>query len=141
MSAWWPVLQARLVEILPALATGFDVYDGPRSGKETGDKKYVLVGVSSEGESGSYEATDSSADTLWDDAGAVVCEVVSWSGDPAPAHRAAVFAVANAIEAAVRADQRLGVLPVGSTLRFSGRPVHYSNGFGLVLTFSYFVRS
>lgn len=144
MSVWWPVLQQRLVVLIPTLASGWTVFDGPAAGREKGVHQYILVGASTEGEGGSYNQPDDTVDTLRAEEGTVVVELNSWTGDvAAPTRRAECFAVADALEALIRADQRLGVLPVSSTSALSAEIVTPTKGtsFRLVLSVAYFTRS
>jgi hypothetical protein len=144
VSAWWPVLQQRLVVLMPTVASGWTVFDGPAAGREKGVQKYILVGASTEGEGGSYGQPDDTIDTMRQEEGSVVVELNSWSGDvAAPTRLTECFAVANALEALIRTDQRLGVLPVGSTTALSAEIVTPTKGTSarLVLSVEYFTRS
>lgn len=148
MAAWWPTVQARLVTLIPTLpaAAGFVVHDGPPQ-TDLGSPKWISVGFSSvDGSGGSFEMPDGPVDTMREERGTVLVEVVAWSGDDQiAAHRSAVFAVLTALEGAVRADQRLAVLPQSSTVELSAEPVPVRDSNGslhrLVITLSYFVRS
>ena len=141
MSAYWPVVQARLVALLPTLLpAGVVVFDGPSAGGEKGTKQYVTVGATSDGAGGRYDQPDSPTDTLRTETGDVVCELVDWSGDVDIAtKRNEVFAWANALEASIRADQTLGVLPKGSTTTLSGDLVMTATKAALALSVTYFV--
>ena len=145
MSAYWPVLQARLVALLPSLAgSDWTVFNGPAAGREKGVPRYILVGASTEGDAGSYDQPDDPVDTMRAETGAVLVELNSWSGDiAAPTRLAECFTVANALEAAIRADQRLGVLPASSTTALSADIVTPTKGTSarLVLSVNYFTRS
>lgn len=140
MSAYWPVVQARLVALLPTLlGSGVTVFDGPSAGREKGTRQYVTVGYTTEGTGGSYVQPDSpTSGDIREEQGQVECELVDWSGDlDLPTKRTTVFGWANLLEAAVRADQTLGVLPKGSTMALAGEPLSGSTTFRLVLTVSY----
>lgn len=141
MSAYWPLVQARLVALLPTLLPAdVVVFDGPSAGAEKGAQRYVTIGATTEGAGGSYTQPDSPTDTLREEQGEVICEFVDWSGDKnGPTKRGEVFGFANALEAAVRADQTLGVLPTASTMTLSGDLVMTANAARLAVTVSYFV--
>jgi hypothetical protein len=141
MSAYWPVVQARLVELLPTiLPAGVVVIDGPFAGTEKGARQYVTVGATSEGAGGSYEQPDSPIDGVREERGEVVCELVDWSGDvDTPTKRAAVFAWADLIEASIRSDQTLGVMPAGSVSALAGDLVMTATKAALALTVAYFI--
>lgn len=145
MSAYWPVLQQRLFELIPTLVDDtWVVFDGPAGGQESGKHRYILVGASTDGEAGSYEQPDDTVDTMRQEQGVVLVEVNSWTGDrDAPSRRAECFEVADALEALIRADQRLGVLPVSSTTALSADVSTPTKGTSarLVLSVSYFTRS
>jgi len=145
VSAYWPVLQQRLVALMPSLAPGWVVFDGPAGGRESGKQKYVLVGASTDGDGGSYDQPRDTIDTMRGEEGTVIVELNSWSGDTTvnSTRRAECFAVANALEAAIRADERLGVLPVTSTTALAGEITTPSNGKSarLVLSVNYTTRS
>lgn len=145
MSAYWPVLQARLVALLPTLAgSTWTVFDGPAAGREKGVERYILVGAATEGDGGFYGQPDDAVDTMRAEEGVVIVELNSWTGDvAAPTRRAECFTVANALEAAIRADQRLGVLPDSSTTALSAEIVTPTKGTSarLVLSVEYTTRS
>lgn len=150
MSAWWPVLQQRLVELLPTLIDDdWLVFDGPAAGRESGKAKYILVGASTDGEGGSYDQPDDLVTTMRAEEGVVVVEVNSWTGDKAaPTRRAECFAVADALEAQIRTDQEsgtppFGVLPQSSTTALSAEIVTPTKGTSarLVLSVNYTARS
>jgi hypothetical protein len=146
VSAYWPVLQQRLFALIPTLVdSDWVVFDGPAAGREQGKAKYILVGSSTDGESGSYEQPDDPVDTMRGETGTVLVEVNSWTGDTTvnATRRAECFAVADALETAIRTDQTLGVLPVSSTTELGADLSVPSNGKSarLVLRVSYFTRS
>jgi hypothetical protein len=146
VSTYWPVLQQRLYAILPDLVGDeWVVFDGPAGGLESGKQKYVLVGASTEGEGGSYSQPDDTVTSMRGEVGTVIVEVNSWTGDSTAnaARRAECFAVADALEAAIRADQKLGVLPESSTTALAGDITTPSTGKSarLVLSVNYTTRS
>lgn len=121
MAVLWPVVKARLVTALPALPA-FSmtmVFDGPATDRPA---QYVTVGYVEGGEFGGvFDMPDSPIDTLRDEIGSVVGEIVAWSGDDTlPALQDTAFVLFNAIDAWVRADQTLGVMPSGATAVLGG---------------------
>lgn len=144
---WWPVVQARLVELLPTLLDRtWAVHDGPPV-TDTDNPRWVSVGYTSRDDTGgSITPEDESITGLRAERGTVLIEAVAWSGDDTlPAHRTATFTVLDALDTAVRADQRLGVLPPSSTVDLTATPIpaRDSNGTAhrLLITVAYFVRS
>lgn len=144
---WWPVVQQRLVALLPTLDGWADVvvYDGPPV-SETGAQTYVTVGWTSTGESGGWEAPDETTDTMRAELGTVACELIVWGGDEAlPTYRATAFALVDALDVAIRTDETLGVLPVSSTTSLSAEVVSAQDASGatqrLVISVNYFTRS
>lgn len=140
---WWPVLQARLVELAPTIASGFVLFDGiPAGVEEKGATKTISVGASKDDGPGSFDLTDDSTDGMRAENGTVVLELISWAGDrDVPTRRSEVFAVVDALNEQIRTDQRLGVLPKSSTTTVSVAPVNLTNAVRLVVTVSYFARS
>lgn len=141
MTAYWPTVQARLVQLLPTLLpAGVVIFDGPSAGGEKGARQYVTVGATSDGAGGSYEQPDSPISGVREERGEVACEFVDWSGDTNVAtKRGEVFAWANLLEAAVRADQTLGVLPPASTVTLAGDLTMSATTTRLVVTVTYYV--
>lgn len=141
MSAWWPVLQQRLVTVVTGLVdSSWVVIDGPAAGLESGKKKWITVGASTDGQGGTYDRPDGTTETLRRETGTVVVEVNSWTGDTTAnaTRRSECFAVSDALEALILADQTLGVLPAGST-SLAGDITTPSNGKSarLLLSVSY----
>ena len=122
MAALWPQLQNALIALLPSLLpAGVFVYDGPPVADD-GAKAYVTVGhiddgTGLDGSAGTYTTTPGAVDGLIDETGALDLEFVVWTGDvDLPTVRAQCYALVDALEATVRADQTLGVfLPGAST--------------------------
>ena len=154
--SYWPVVQQRLVALLPTLTGYADVviYDGPPL-SEAGAKKWVSVGWSSlgplggargngAGDSGSYEDVDETVDALWAERGNVACEFVVWSGDETalPAHRTACFDLVYQLQRKIRADQSLGIGLTTSNLSAEVVSAQDSSGAAqrLVVSVNYFVR-
>lgn len=147
MSAWWPQVQQRLVELLPTL-TGWDdvvVHDGPGL-SEVGAKQWVTVGHVRDGDGGSYTLGDGPVTTWREETGSVRGELVVWSGDTVIAtERATAFALLDELDDAIRADQRLDVLPAGSTSELEVTVVSSQDTTGaaqrLIWSVNYLVRS
>lgn len=151
MAAAWPLVVDRLVAWLPTLPgwTGVPVYDGP---PVTGDAPltYVTVGfVVGEDFGGSYEQTRN-GEGGWqgalEEAGTVRCEVVAATGDvDLPSMRARVFALVDAWDAGIAADETLGVLGSSSiaSLAVDVQPLQTDRGTTqrLTVTVSYLARS
>lgn len=148
MATQWPVLAARLVEVLPTLP-GWEqvaVFDGQ---PVTGDvpTSYCTVGYAGLEESaGSYETARAGNGFQIEESGSVRCELVVSAGDTdLTAVRTEAFALVDAIEAAIREDQRFGVLPPASTTDLVVDVVPFQSTAGAVqrLPFSvtYFTRS
>lgn len=145
---WWPTLAARLYTVIEALpaADGFVMHDGPPT-SDRGSALWVSVGYSSRDAAGGDFDTDPGPVTgMREEAGTVLCEFVSWSGDtPFADHRTSTFALFDALDAAVRADQTLGVLPPSSTVDLSATPVPSADSkgstFRLIVAVKYFARS
>lgn len=118
MASQWPVVHGRLVALLPTLPgwSGVPVYDGP---PVTGDApmRYVTVGfVNDEVSAGSFAHERAGNGFQVQETGNVRCELVTAIGTAdLPEMRAAAFALLDALEVAIRADQTLGVLPAAST--------------------------
>lgn len=144
MSAQWPLVAARLVALLPTL-DGWDsvtVYDGPATGGSP--QAYTTVGFVPGTDSGGSYTT-----ALWADGfqtaengtviGQLVCET---GGRDIPGMRAQAFALMDALDAAVRADRRLGVLSAEGTSSLTVDPMpgwkKQGTAYGLNWTLSYF---
>lgn len=145
MSAAWPVVLNRLLVLLPTLPgwSDVEVFDGQ---PVTGDAptSFVTVGfVEGEDYGGNYDRVRGAADLL-EENGAIRSEIVCWSGDvDLPTVRAKAFALADAWEATVAADQTLGVLPPSSTssLAVDVAPKQTAGSQQrLVVTLTYFTR-
>ncbi len=156
---WWPVVQQRLVALLPTLSgfTGVVVHDGePRVDVDA--KKSVSVGWSSMGplggsrgsglgDSGNFSFTPDGVDGMRGENGTVMCEFIVWDGDESAGAtcRQQAFDLVNALDVSIRTDQRLGVLPESSTSDLSAEVVTAQDQSGatqrLVVSVSYFVRS
>lgn len=155
MTTAWPLVAARTVAMVTELLASVDgwdkgrVYDGP---PVTGDAptSFVTVGfVLGEDNAGSYEQTRN-GDGGWQfalqETGTVLSEVVCSTGDvDLPTVRARAFALVDAWEAAVSADETLGVLGPSSisSLSVDVQPAQTTAGAvqRLTVTLSYLARS
>jgi len=121
MATQWPVVHARLVALLPTLA-GWPpfVFDGP---PVTGDdpQVYATVGYAFGFDgAGRFSQTRAGNGFQVEETGSVQCEVVSVTGDVDLAlMRSQAFALMDALDAELRRDQTLGVLPQASTCSLS----------------------
>jgi len=144
----WPVVHARLVALLPALAgwSAVQVFDGPPI---TGDtpNDYATVGYAlAEESAGTFSHERSGGGYQVEETGTVRCELVSLSGQTDLTDvRARAFALMDALEESIRSDQTLGVMPQGSTaaLEVDVVPIQTDRGAQQRLPFTvrYFVRT
>lgn len=110
MAAQWPLVHARLVALLPTLS-GWpsEVYDGP---PVTGDNpaRYATVGyVFGEDGGGSFTTDTAGNGFQIVESGSVRGEIVATTGAAdLVTVRAQAFAMADALEASIRADRTLG---------------------------------
>lgn len=151
MAAAWPLVVNRLVAHLPSLPgwSGVTVVDGQAIGADyPGD--FVTVGfVDGEDFAGTYEQTRN-GEGGWqgalEETGTVRSELACQTGDvDLPGMRARAFALVDAWEAWVSADETLGVLGHSSTssLAVDVQPIQNQAGTAqrLTVTLSYFTRS
>lgn len=145
MAVAWPTVRARLASYLPTVVgAGVMVFDGPVT---SGDSPAAYITVahqpSTEDESaGSYEQTQTGpGGYLAEETGTVLLEVAAVSGDEVVP---SAFAVVDLIHAWVQADQRLGVLPQGSTSAVEVEVLQANNAAGavqrLLVTLTYTTR-
>jgi hypothetical protein len=151
MSAAWPRLIERLLELLPTLPGWSDVavYDGPPVTAEA-PTDYCTIGyVVGEDFGGTYEQARN-AEGGWAGAlqenGSIRSEIVCTTGDvDLPAVRNRAFALADAWEAEISRDETLGVLGASSTVSLSVdvQPAQTTSGSEqrLAVTVSYLSRS
>lgn len=121
MAAQWPHIRARLVVLLPTLPgwNGIKVYPG-RVPTGSPPVKYATVGWTSADESGSYNSTQDPNGFQWQEAGIVHGEIVCSSGSKDQSiTEAQIQAALDGLDAAVRADRRLGVLSPAGTSSFT----------------------
>jgi hypothetical protein len=143
MAAQYPRVRARLVALLPSLSgwSGVAVYDGQA---DTGDTPLAFAEVgfvdgSDEGGAGSVLALDG---YRYVETGDVNLTVTCITGDDDPTGpQAQAFALFDALDAYVRTDRTLGVLPSDGTTSLSYRvaPTVNANGrrAALAVTVSY----
>lgn len=112
MAAQWPNVKAWLVATIPTLPGLSDVLTS--SGFPTwGDSpaRYVTVGYVTDDHGGTYQQMQQYDGTVWQETGEVRSEMVAQFGDQDPTlAEASVFAIADALEVAIRADHTLGGL-------------------------------
>lgn len=146
-AAWWQAIITKTVATLPTLSgwSTVSVFDGPPVTADA-PRDYVTVGfVQGEAFAGSYDRVRGIAN-LVEEAGTIRSELVCLTGDvDLPTVRARAFALADAWEAWVEADQTLGILGPSATasLAVDVAPAQTTEGAEqrLVLTLSYFSRS
>ena len=145
----WPKVADALLVLLPTLTGWADVTvrDGPFLQPPT-DPAYCTVGaVDDEVGGGTFEQEPGTVTGLLEESGTVRCEIAVGTGaDDLPVVRAQAFALIDAVDFAVRADQTLsgalgpdGVVTVGGDVL----PVQNTSGTAvrLVLAVSYFTRT
>ena len=118
MGAQWPLVVARLLTLLPTLPgwSAVTVLDGPLISADV-PTDYVTVGYVDNEQAGSYSQVQDPNGFQYVETGTVRSQLNCTTGDTDLAGmRARVFALVDAVEAAVRADRRLGVLsPAGTS--------------------------
>lgn len=140
MAAQWPVVVARLLALLPTLPgwSTVTVIDGPLVSADVPDD-YVTVGYVDNDQGGSYTQVQDPNGFQWQETGTVRCQLSCVTGDAdLPAVRVRAFALIDAVEAAVRADRRLGVLSPSGTSELDVDVLSLSNANGTAqqLTFT-----
>jgi len=146
VSAWPAVVGALVAKMraLPAFAD-VEVYDGP---PVTDDRPlaYATVGyVAGDTDAGTW-ARSRRNDFRVEEVGTVRCQLVAQTGDTdLPAVRAQLFALIDALDALLRADQRLGVLSADGTCEMAADVLSVMDQQGTaqaaVVTFTYTSRS
>lgn len=148
MTVYWPVVQSRLVQLLPTLPgfTGVVVAHGKPLSDADADK-IVAVGYSTAADgAGSYRHLEGQPDGMRAEQGTVVCEFATRNGDSdAEDASADAFTLVAALDTSIRADQKLGVLPVSSTTDLSVDVASAQDTAGavtrLIVSVNYFARS
>lgn len=147
MSAAWPVVKRRLVNLMPTLPgwSQVSVYDGPPVTGEV-PTAYITVGyVVGEDFGGTYEQSRGVGNLL-EELGSVRCELVCSTGNVDLASvESTSFALVDALEQSIANDQTLGVLHPSSTssLAVDVQPAQTTAGATqrLTVTLNYFSRS
>ena len=121
MASQWPRVVDRLVQLLPTLSGWEDVvvYDGPPT-RDPPPLNYATVGYSEMGEGGNYSTAQDSDGFQIDENGTIITELTFFSGSQVVSDaRALMFTALDSVDAAVRADRRLGVLSQEGTSSFN----------------------
>lgn len=121
MAAQLPVIKARLLVLFPTLAgwTNIVVISGQPGTTFPGDN-YCTVGYNSDGQAGYYRSEQDGSGARWIETGSLSCELVCKAGDEdLTITETRVQAALDGVDAAVRADRRLGVLSQEGTSSFS----------------------
>jgi hypothetical protein len=140
MATQWPLVVARLLVLIPALP-GWDqvsIFDGPPVTDDV-PVDYLTVGFVDNDTAGSYTQVQDPNGFQYVETGLVRSQLTCTSGDTDMASdRARVFALVDALEAAVRDDRRLGVLsPAGtSELEVEVLSLQTSGGSSIALMFT-----
>jgi hypothetical protein len=110
MATQWPHVKAWLVATVPTLPGLSDVLVS--SGEPTwGDTpaRYVTVGFVTDDHGGQYQQVQTDDGTVWEESGEIRSQIIAGSGDTDPiGNEIAAFAIADALDAAIRADRTLG---------------------------------
>lgn len=146
--AVWPVVQQRLVALLPTLAGWgtVTVYDGEPVTREY-PPEYCTVGFADDEDGAGTFTTERALDGFMvQETGGVRCEIVVQTGDvDVPTVRARAFVLLAELEAALRVDQTLGVLAPASTTSLTTDVVSLQNSAGsaqrLPFTVEYLTRT
>lgn len=142
MALQWPLVVARLLTVLPNLS-GWDVvtvFEG--AAYDNSKSVFCTVAHSDDGmttTAGQFVTAQSADGFQYAETGHVACQL-TYTDDKAPPDvlRDKVFGLFNAVDAAIRADRRLGVLsPEGSAaLDVSVTSMQVIQGAGLTVPFS-----
>ena len=118
MGAQWPLVVGRLLVLLPTLPgwSNVTIFDGPPVTADVA-ADYVTVGYVADDTGGTYVQVQTPDGFRCEETGTVRSQLSSVTGDTDLASvRTRVFALIDQVQAAVRADRRLGVLsPEGTT--------------------------
>ena len=123
MATQWPLVAARLVELLPTLPgwSQVQVFDGPPP-TQTMPATFAIVGhVLAEGEAaGQYGTAQAPDGHRRIETGEVVCQLASQIGSAGVAFaRAQAFSLMDALDEYIRSDRRMGVLSAEGTSRLA----------------------
>lgn len=144
MATAWPSVRAALVDLLTAALPDATVYDGPNLSGDS-PSAYVCVGwqPSTDDESaGSYDQSRTGPEGFAnEEVGKVLLEFGAVTGDPSVP---SAFALVEGLQAAVQADQSLGVLTGAPTVSLAVEVIEAQNQAGavqrLLVTLSYTTR-
>jgi hypothetical protein len=109
MATQWPRVKAWLVATIPTLPGLADVVvlNGPEAVGDSADR-YVTVGFVRDDNGGTYQQMQAYDGTVWQEAGELRSEIVAQAGDSDPSlAEADCFAIADALDAKIRADRTL----------------------------------
>ena len=144
MATQWPLVVARLLTLLPTLPgwSAVTVLDGPLISVDV-PTDYITVGYVTSEVAGNYASVQEPDGFRYGETGDVQSQLNCTTGDSdLPGVRARAFALADAFDAAVRADRRLGVLSAEGTSELSVQVESLENAAGtatvLILTLHYF---
>jgi len=140
MATQWPLIVARLVALLPTLSgwSGVTVIDGPLVSADV-PTDYVTVGYVADDQAGTYNMQQDPNGFQYIEVGTVRSQLNCSTGDAdLVGMRARVFALIDSLDAAIRADRRLGVLsPAGtSELEVEVLSMQNANGTAQSLVFT-----
>ena len=119
MATQWPRVVARLLTLLPTLPgwSAVAVYDGLPITLDT-PTDYITVGYVANQVAGAYTTVQDPNGFQWAETGTVEAQLNCTTGDSdLPGMRARVFALADALDASIRADRTLGgtLSPAGTS--------------------------
>lgn len=149
MRTQWPLVQARLVQLLPTLAgwDQVDVHDGQPDSGDTGqdsdgNQSYCAVGyVEDEQGAGSFTQTPEGSGSFDGETGEVRSELFTGNGDgDMAAARTAGFTLIDSLKAYIATHRDLGALAQGSTVSLAADVItgkQAGAGQLLILTVSY----
>ena len=140
MATQWPLIVARLLALLPTLPgwSGVTVIDGPLVSADV-PTDYVTVGYVADDQAGTYNTTQDPNGFQYIEVGTIRSQLNCSTGDSdLVGMRARAFALIDSLDAAIRADRRLGVLsPAGtSELEVEVLSMQNANGTASSLVFT-----
>jgi len=143
MATQWPIIKARLIALLPTLPgwSGVTVINGPLVSADVPDD-YVTVGYVADDQAGTFNTQQDPNGFQRIEVGTIRSQLNSTTGDTdLDAVEARMFALFDSLDAAVRADRRLGVLSPAGTSECEGEVLSLKNANGtaacLVFTLLY----
>lgn len=110
MAAQWPLVKTWLAATIPTLPglSDVQVYAGPPTTNDA-PTRYVTVGYVADDKGGTYQQVQADDGYVWQEIGEVRSHIVAGVGDSDPSIAEGLcFAIANALDAAIRGDRRLG---------------------------------